>query len=97
MPQKYELVFEKGTWGATISVSEGRIEGLLVRPGASAAGSLEDAVAPLRAFPGKVGFTLIADGKTLEKEDDALAVGSSFKLAVLVELRDRIETEASPA
>ncbi len=88
-------VFAKGTWEATISVSEGKIEGLLVRPRAAAATTIEEAVAPLRTLPGKVGFTIIADGKTLasEKEADPLAVGSSFKLAVLVELRNRIEKQ----
>jgi hypothetical protein len=94
-PQKYALVFEKGTWEATISVNDGKIEGLLVRPAATAAVTLEDAVGPLRALPGKVGFAIIADGRTIaqEKEGDPLAVGSSFKLAVLVELRDRIEKQ----
>lgn len=40
-------VFAKGTWEATISVSEGKIEGLLVRPRAAAATTIEEAVAPL--------------------------------------------------
>ena len=94
-PRKYEVAFERGTWDATIALADGKIETLFVRPGATAAKTLDEAVAPLRALPGKVGFTVIADGKTLahEKEADALAVGSAFKLAVLVELRDRIEKQ----
>lgn len=94
-PQKYEIVFEKGTWDATIVVVEGKIEGLLVRPGSTPVASLDEAVAPFRALPGRFGFTVIADGKTLTSagEGDALAVGSAFKLAVLVELRDRIEKQ----
>lgn len=94
-PQKYEVAFERGTWDATIALADGKIETLFVRPRATAAKTLDEAVAPLRALPGKVGFTVIADGKTLarEKEADALAVGSAFKLAVLVELRDRIEKQ----
>ncbi|MEO6418807.1 MAG: serine hydrolase [Polyangiaceae bacterium] len=94
-PQRYELVFEKGIWEATIVVTDGKIEGLLVRPAGVAATTIEEAVAPFRALPGRYGFTVIADGKTLThaNEGDALAVGSSFKLAVLVELRDRIEKQ----
>lgn len=91
----YEVTFERGTWDATIVLADGTIETLFVRPGTTAAKTLDEAVAPLRALPGKVGFTIIAEGKTLahEKEGDALAVGSAFKLAVLVELRDRIEKQ----
>ncbi len=94
-PQKYEIVFEKGTWDATIVVVDGKIEGLLVRPGSTPVASIDEAVAPFRALPGRFGFTVIADGKTLASagEGDALAVGSAFKLAVLVELRDRIEKQ----
>ncbi len=94
-PRKYEVTFERGTWDATIALADGKVETLFVRPGTTAAKTLDEAVAPLRALPGKVGFTIVAGGKTLaqEKEGDALAVGSAFKLAVLVELRDRIEKQ----
>ncbi len=94
-PRMYEVTFERGTWDATIALADGKIETLFVRPGTTAAKTLDEAVAPLRALPGKVAFTVLADGKTLahEKEGDALAVGSAFKLAVLVELRERIEKQ----
>jgi beta-lactamase class A len=94
-PRKFEITFEKGTWDATIALSEGKVETLFVRPGAASATTLEAATAPLRELPGKVAFTILSSGKTLaqEKEGDALAVGSAFKLAVLVELRDRIEKQ----
>jgi beta-lactamase class A len=94
-PRKFEVAFEKGTWDATIALADGKIETLFVRPGTTAAATLDEAVAPLRALPGKLAFTVVADGKTLahEKEGESLAVGSAFKLAVLVELRDRIEKQ----
>lgn len=94
-PRKFELTFERGTCDATIALEGGKIETLFVRPGAPPASTLDEAVAPLRALPGKVAFTVVAGDKTLaqEKEGTALAVGSAFKLAVLVELRDRIEKQ----
>jgi len=94
-PRKFEITFEKGNWDATIALAEGKVETLFVRPGVTQAATLDEAVAPLRALPGKVGFTIVSGGKTLaeQKEGEALAVGSGFKLAVLVELRDRIEKQ----
>jgi beta-lactamase class A len=92
---KYEVTFEKISIDATIILEDGKIQTLFVRPGASNVASLEEAVAALRALPGNVGIVVLGSGKPLAqgRENDALAVGSSFKLPVLVELRNRIEKE----
>lgn len=92
---KFEIALEKGSLDATIVVADGKIQGLLLRPGASTASTLSEAIAPLASLPGRTAFSIIANGTSIaqQREGDALAVGSAFKLAVLVELRDQIETK----
>ncbi|MEO0635468.1 MAG: serine hydrolase [Pseudomonadota bacterium] len=73
---------------------DGLIEGLLIRP----ARKLEvDQASTLQAFMqmgSRISLLATTDGQTVAEinPDEKLAVGSAFKLAVLVELHDRIET-----
>lgn len=91
----FDVRFERANLFATIIMVEGKIQTLFVKPGESTATTLEQATAPLKGLPGQVAFAIIGNGKTLAQQDEnkALAVGSSFKLAVLAELRDRIEKD----
>lgn len=92
-PRVFHVVLQRGVVRATIGLKQGQIETLFVNPGTTSATTLEQATRGLAALPGKVAFTVRAGGKTLAQhnENQALAVGSSFKLAVLLELRNRIE------
>lgn len=86
-PDGFTLVMEKGTAPAKIHLdSEGRIDSLwfgLSEP--SKATSLDDAMKELAALPGKVSAVVLEEGKPVASvhPDDALAVGSAFKLAIL--------------
>lgn len=90
----YEVKFAKGTLSAVLILEDGKIQTLFLKPGETAASSLDEALAPLRALPGKRAFAVVAaDGKPLARENESapLAVGSAFKLAVLAELVLMIE------
>lgn len=72
---------------------EGRIVGLLFRPAEPIEVNLYQTLHALRSLPGEVAY-VIQRGRGLlsaHKADEALAVGSAFKLAVLQALRTRIE------
>jgi beta-lactamase class A len=58
-----------------------------------ASGSLEETLGSLDELPGSVSYLIRKNGETIaaRNPDTALAVGSTFKLAVLRALRDRIE------
>ena len=53
--------------------------------------------AALKALPGEVAYLVEQEGEVLaaHRADDKLAVGSAFKLAVLLALHERIESGAA--
>lgn len=92
-PDGFTLVMEKGTAPARIHLdSEGRIDGLWFGlPQPSKPASLNDTMKDLAALPGKVSAVVLEEGKPLASlhPDDALAVGSAFKLAILAAAREQ--------
>jgi beta-lactamase class A len=83
----FTLVMEKGTAPAKIHLDgEGRIDGIWFGvPEPAKAASLEDTIKELSTLPGKISAVVVEEGKPLASvhPDDALAVGSAFKLAIL--------------
>ncbi len=83
----FTLVMEKGTAPAKIHLdAEGRIDGLWFgAPAPAKPVSLDESMKALAALPGKVSALVLEDGKPLASvhPEEALAVGSAFKLAIL--------------
>jgi beta-lactamase class A len=83
----FSLVMEKGTTPAKIHLdAEGRIDGLWFGlPVPAKPASLDDSMKALAALPGKVSAVVLENGRLLASlhHEDALAVGSAFKLAIL--------------
>ncbi len=81
------------TISAEISLDNaGRIIGLFFHPPAPIVATVDEAVAQFAELPGDVSLLVLRDGEEVaaHNADDALAVGSAFKLAVLAALRDQI-------
>lgn len=90
----YLTIFERGTVPTRIRLDrQGRIIGLLFEPPRTEAIRLEDAIAQLQDLPGTTSFTILKNGteQTAFNADTRLAVGSTFKLAVLAALVRQIE------
>jgi len=89
----FTLVMERGTAPAKIHLdAEGRIDGLWFGlPQPAKPMSLEDGMKELSALPGKVSAVVMEDGKPLAAlhPEDALAVGSAFKLAILAAAQEQ--------
>ena len=89
----YTLVFSDRRATAIVQLSqEGALSGIRFTQIVPAAGSLDEAVAKFRELPGEVGFLVTENGRAIasENEDRALAVGSSFKLAVLAAVQEAV-------
>jgi len=89
----YTVVFSDGTATALVQLdNQARLAGLRFTAIAPAAGSLDEAVARFRELPGEVSFLVTRDGERLaaQQPDAALAVGSSFKLAVLAAVQEAV-------
>jgi hypothetical protein len=88
---RFVAQFAKGKAEVYIHLdAEGKIDGLYFRP---AAASLDDALKTLAAFPGTVSYVIEqmgAPARAALRADMPLAVGSTFKLAVLNGLSDEI-------
>jgi Beta-lactamase enzyme family len=91
--ENYVIVFEKGKVAAQIGLnSAGQITGLLVQPRSEAIAPAA-AIQQLQALPGQTNL-LILEGDTevaSHNADQPLAVGSTFKLAILAALRQQVE------
>jgi beta-lactamase class A len=89
----FTVMMERGTAPAKIHLdAEGRIDGLWFGvPQLAQPASLEDTMKDLGALPGKVSALVLEDEKPLAAlhENDALAVGSAFKLAILEAAAER--------
>lgn len=93
---EYTVLFERGTVPARLVLNaEGQIAGLQFLPPIPAAANLEEALEGFRALPGEVSVLVLAgDEERAAIEADApLAVGSSFKIAVLAALEEQIEAD----
>lgn len=88
--------FSKGTDEVILHLDDrGKIDGLLFRSPHLTAASLDDALKTLAAFPGTVSYVVEQIGgptKAALHDDMPLAVGSTFKLAVLNALLDEIHS-----
>jgi beta-lactamase class A len=86
--------FERGAWAATVKLDDaGRFAGLLIRPESAAAATVDEAMAAFRALPGKVSVLVTSDDvvRGAIEPDQALGVGSTFKLAILAALRAEVD------
>ena len=91
----YRMTFGRGSLLALIVLNaEGQITGLLFQDIQSNAIALPDAIRQLQALPGETSLLVLAG--TTEKAawnaERSLAVGSTFKLAVLAALGQQIES-----
>jgi beta-lactamase class A len=89
----YQIVFEKGIVPTKIVLTpDGQIAGLLFQPPLIKAANLEEAIAGFKTLPGQVSLLVVENGseKAAFNADKPLAVGSTFKLAVLQALQDQI-------
>jgi len=95
---RYRLQFERGSLQASIALNaQGQIVGLLFQNLQANGVGLEEAIAQLQTFPGVTNLLVVETSTSTPTElaalnaDQPLAVGSSFKLSVLVALRQEIE------
>ncbi len=89
----FETIFEKGKVPTQISLdAEGRFVGLFFRSPVMFGVTFDDAVAALQKLPGRVSVFVSTDGVPCASVDPdlRLAVGSAYKLVVLVALTDQI-------
>ncbi|MBD3883227.1 serine hydrolase [Phormidium tenue FACHB-886] len=90
----YSAVFAGGKVSTQIALdAEGRIAGLFFSPPELNAISAAEAITQLKALPGQTSLLILKNGQELAayNADQPLAVGSSFKLAVLLALRQQID------
>jgi beta-lactamase class A len=89
----YSAHFEKGTDDVLVHLDAGnKIDGLFFRPPKLLAATLDDSLRNLRASNGRLSYVIVEGSTERAALDPAapLAVGSTFKLAVLAALRDEI-------
>ncbi len=89
----YRVSFARGTVQARIHLDDqGRIDGLLFTNAHFTYLSRSAALAGLKSLPGHVSVLVLANGSphVAVNADASLAVGSSFKLAVMAALKQRI-------
>ncbi len=90
---RYDVVFSQGVIPAQIVLDEaGRITGLFFEPPRPKVSGLADAIAPFAELPGQASVLVLGGMSELGalNADTPLAVGSTFKLAVLAALRQQI-------
>jgi beta-lactamase class A len=95
----FTVHFDRGTLPASIAVNAaGQITSLLFGAPAfaDAARAFDEAVAGLNRLPGQVALLVTTDGaeRAAINRDAPLAVGSTFKLSVLLALRELVESGA---
>ncbi len=91
---QYLVIFQKGLVPSNVSLdAQGQFVGLWFFPPQLQVGSLKKAMVGFKGLPGKVSVLVLEDGKprVALQPAEALAVGSSFKLAVLAALQEQIE------
>lgn len=91
---EYAVLFEEGSVPAQIALDEGgRITGIFLGPPELRVAGVEDVLRRFDDLPGKVAFVVMKDGAVVgaRRADEALAVGSAFKLAVLGALKAEVD------
>lgn len=94
----YTLQFQNGTATANMFLDgDGRVAGLQFTSVVPATANLDEAVSGFLELAGTTSITILRDGEVVRSEGggEALAIGSSFKLAVLKALEDAIEAGRS--
>jgi beta-lactamase class A len=87
------ITLEKGEVDARVTLDDsGRIATLLFQPPTPTTGSLADQVKAITDLPGKTAVLITTNGKDVvaDDADEALAVGSAAKLAILAALDDAV-------
>ena len=93
----YRADYERGSIDVDAKLDDaGRFTGLFLHPPQPLPRSVDEAMKAFAALPGEVSVATVVDGKPGVglAPDEPLAVGSSFKLAVLAALRARVAAGA---
>ncbi|MEL6554936.1 MAG: serine hydrolase [Cyanobacteria bacterium J06621_11] len=93
VPNGFVLTFERGTVATHLALNpQGQITGLLFETPQLAGLSVEETLREMAALPGQVHVLATRGGREVAalNADEALAVGSTFKLLVLAELDAQI-------
>ncbi|MEO0807549.1 MAG: serine hydrolase [Cyanobacteria bacterium J06643_4] len=93
VPNGFVLTFDRGTVPAHLALnSQGQITGLLFETPQLAGLSLDDVLSELSSLPGEVHVLATRNGGEVSaiNADNALAVGSTFKLLILQALQTQI-------
>jgi len=91
---KFRVIFARGDDMASIALDDsGRITGLFFEVAQPRASSFQGALDAFKDLPGRVSVTVLENGaeRAAVSRDLALGVGSTFKLAVLDALKQRID------
>lgn len=91
----YTLRFQNGTATANMFLDgEGRVAGLQFTSVVPATADLDEAVSRFLELAGTTSLTIIRDGEVIRREGsrEPLAIGSSFKLAVLQAIEDAVDS-----
>lgn len=89
----YEAVFDGGVLPTLIHLDDqGRIDGIYFYPPRLRAGEIDAFAAEIAALPGETSLLVVKDGQVIadHQAELPLAVGSSFKLAVLAALKEEV-------
>jgi beta-lactamase class A len=95
---KYRVIFARGDDMASIALdASGRITGLFFEPPNVKASSFQGALDAFKDLPGHVSITVLENGaqRAVMSPDQVLAVGSTFKLAVLSALNKEVEARTT--
>jgi beta-lactamase class A len=90
----YTVIFERGTATAQIALTqEGRIAGLRFTQLKPQAANMEEALSKIDSLPGNTAYLVRKGDRVLaaRNADEALPVGSAFKLAVLTAVRSAVD------
>ena len=93
--QDYLIVLERGMIPAKLVLNgEGKVIGLLFQAPRLTAKNLDEVIEQFKQLPGEVSVLVLENGKPRAslKAGQPMAVGSTFKLAVLKALRSQIES-----
>lgn len=91
----YRVRFDRGSLKATIALnSSGQIVSLFFQEIQGGAIAPSEAIQQLQTLPGRANFLVLEDGqeRAALHADQPLAVGSTFKLAVLAQLQQQIQS-----
>lgn len=93
-PPVFQLSFEQGYVTTQIVLdAAGRISGIFLGPPEPKANDLDDALTGFQELPGVVSLLVASNAGVLSsiEPEQPMAVGSTFKLAILAALKDQVE------